>query len=78
MNTDYLIEKLSTALNKPHVKIVVIYLAISVLWIAFSDRISIIAFKDISSIEFYQLIKSILFVVGTSFVFFFNYPTNIL
>lgn len=61
---------LSTS-DRPYLKIAIIYLAISFLWIVYSDKIIFNTFQDVKSIEYYQLIKGTFFVTGTAILIYF-------
>ncbi|MCZ7603023.1 MAG: PAS domain S-box protein [Melioribacteraceae bacterium] len=65
------ISHLKSLLHKPHFKIALIYLVVSVLWIIYSDKILFSTFQDVQNIEHFQLLKGLFFVVGTALLIFF-------
>lgn len=63
--------KTLSASDRPYLKIAIIYLAISYLWIVYSDKIIFNIFQDVNSIEYFQLIKGTFFVTGTAILIYF-------
>lgn len=64
-------KQISSTLGKPHFKIGLVYLALSVLWIVFSDKLVATMGQDIVQYQNLQLIKGLFFVTLTSLIIFF-------
>lgn len=65
------VKKVKSILIKPYVRISLIYLLISIIWIVYSDKLLFNFFQDIESIQNFQLYKGLSFVFVTSGLIFF-------
>jgi PAS domain S-box-containing protein len=66
-----IVKKVKSILIKPYVRISLIYLLISIIWIVYSDKLLFNFFQDIESIQNFQLYKGLSFVFVTSGIIYF-------
>ncbi|MFZ1290356.1 MAG: PAS domain S-box protein [Melioribacteraceae bacterium] len=65
-----LFKKIFTLLKKPHYKIALIYLTISILWIIYSDKIAFELSPEQESFKYIQSVKGLFFIFATSIIIF--------
>ncbi|MBK7106287.1 MAG: PAS domain S-box protein [Ignavibacteriae bacterium] len=65
-----LLKRIFTFLKRPHYKISLIYLFISILWIIYSDKITFEIFTTPESFKYIQSVKGLFFIFTTSIIIF--------